>query len=259
MSAPALVTEAGARSRLAHLVAGAVMAIHIQLFGSLAGFIAMPALAGLLILVGIRTFKLERVLLVWRTGGTQASVMATTFVLTLLIPLQYAVLVGVGVSVVLYVARQSNTVRITRWTLSPESPLPTEGPPPTELPAGEVVVLNVYGSLFFASAPVFEAQLPVVGPESRGSAVVLRLRGKEDLGSTFIEAISHYVASLTAVGSHLILAGVSERVLGQLTQTGAIDIVGEQNVFPAEPSVGAAVTAALGHATELVRAGKEDG
>lgn len=257
MSATALVTEAGARSRLANLVAGAVMAIVILLFGSLAGLIAMPALAGLLILVGIRTFKPERVLLVWRTGGTQASVMATTFVLTLLIPLQYAVLVGVGISVVLYVARQSNTVRITRWTLRPGSPLPIEGPPPAELPAGEIVVLNVYGSLFFASAPVFEAQLPVVGPESTGSAVVVRLRGKEELGSTFIEVITQYVASLNAVGSHLILAGVSERVLGQLTQTGAIDIVGEQNVFPAEHSVGAAVTAGLERARELVDAAQE--
>lgn len=119
--------------------------------------------------------------------------------------------------------------------------------------------LRLYGSLFFASAPVFEAQLPVAGPASTGSAVVLRLRGKEDLGSTFIEAVSQYVASLNAVGSHLILAGVSERVLGQLTQTGAIDILGEQNVFPAEPSVGAAVTAALGRARELVDAGREDG
>jgi SulP family sulfate permease len=41
--------------------------------------------------------------------------MVTTFVLTLLIPLQYAVLVGVGLSVILYVASQSNRVTITRW------------------------------------------------------------------------------------------------------------------------------------------------
>jgi len=255
MSATALVTEAGARSRLANLVAGAVMAVVILLFGTLAGYIAMPALAGLLILVGIRTFKPYRILLVWRTGRTQATVMATTFVLTLLIPLQYAVLVGVGISVILFVTRQSNTVRVVRWVLTPGSLLPAEGPPPEELPPGEVVVLNVYGSLFFAAAPVFVAQLPRVGPESRGSAVVLRLRGKEDLGSTFIAAISQYVKSLDAVGSQLLLAGVSERVLGQLTHTGAIDLIGEQNVFPAEPSVGAAVTAALERANTLVGRG----
>lgn len=59
------------------------------------------------------------------------------------------------------------------------------------------------------------------------------------------------------MGSHLILAGVSERVLGQLTQTGATDIVGEQNVFPVEHSVGAAVTAGLERALELVDAAQE--
>lgn len=113
-------------------------------------------------------------------------------------------------------------------------------------------MLNVYGSLFFASAPVFVAQLPRVTADSVGAAVVLRLRGKEDLGSTFLAAISQYAASLRAVGSHLVLAGVGERVLGQLTHTGTLDLLGADNVFPAEPSVGAAVTAGLARAQALL-------
>lgn len=39
--------------------------------------------------------------------------MVVTFVLTMVIPLQYAVVVGVGLSVVLYVVRQSNQVTVT--------------------------------------------------------------------------------------------------------------------------------------------------
>lgn len=107
-------------------------------------------------------------------------------------------------------------------------------PPPAALPPGEVVVLNVYGSLFFASAPIFEAQLPAVEPDSKGAAVVLRLRGKDD------------------VGSHFLIAGVGDRVLGQLSHTGALDIIGEDNVFPADRSVGTAVSAALERARTLV-------
>lgn len=94
MSATAMVREAGARSRVANGVASVVMALVILLFADLAGHIAMPALAGLLMLVGFRTLKPDQVRMVWRTGRTQATVMSTTFVLTLLIPLQYAVLVG---------------------------------------------------------------------------------------------------------------------------------------------------------------------
>lgn len=170
MSATAIVREAGARSRVANVIASVVMAFVILLFADVAGRIAMPALAGLLMIVGFRTLKPDQVRMVWRTGRPQAAVMSTTFVLSVLIPLQYAVLVGVGLSVVLYVARQSNKVKVTRWQFEEDSPYPTEVPPPTVLPAGEVVVLSAYGSLFFASAQVVENQLPEVVEGSRGQS-----------------------------------------------------------------------------------------
>ncbi|MCJ7781340.1 MAG: SulP family inorganic anion transporter, partial [Acidimicrobiia bacterium] len=106
MSASSLIKSAGAKSRLALLIAGLIMAIVILLFGSVVGYIAMPALAGLLMTVGYRTVKPADIKAVWKTGGMQATVMAVTFVLTMLIALQYAVLVGVGISMILYIINQ---------------------------------------------------------------------------------------------------------------------------------------------------------
>ena len=251
MSATAMVREAGARSRLANIIASVVMAVVILLFADLAGLIAMPALAGLLMLVGFRTLKPDQVRMVWQTGPSQATVMTTTFVLTLLIPLQYAVLAGVGLSVVLYVARQSNKVTVTRWQFEEGSPYPTEVAPPEVLPAGEVVVLCAYGSLFFASAQVVESQLPQVDDASRGSVVVLRLRGKEDLGSTFIQVMVRYHEALRAAGCHLVLAGVGASVMRQLTRTGSLGTLGPENVFAAEDAVGRSLQAAMARAEAL--------
>lgn len=251
MSGTALATTAGARSRLTFLVAGAVMAGVILLLADVANQIAMPALAALLMLVGVRTFKPDRIRMVWRTGKTQATVMVTTFVLTLLIPLQYAVLAGVAISVLLFVFQQSNKVTVTRWRFDDDSPYPVEGPPPAALPGGEVVVLAAYGSLFFASAQVVESQLPRPVQGSRGSVVVLRLRGKEDLGSTFIHAVLRYRDVLDGAGCALVLAGVGDRVLGQLSRTGALEVLGADNVFVATDRVGESLAAALARAGEL--------
>lgn len=251
MSGTALTTAAGAAGRAALLIAGAVMVLVILVAGELAGAIAMPALAALLILVGVRTFKPDQVQMVWRTGAAQATVMSTTFVLTLLIPLQYAVLAGVAISVILFVTRQSNRVKVVRWTFNPGSPLPHEQDPSLELGAADTVVLNVYGSLFFASAPVFAEQLPQATPACRGSVVVLRLRGKDDLGSTFIRVITRYAEQLADVGSHLVVSGVGQRALRQLEMTGALEALGRDNVFPAEPSVGTSLAAALARADHL--------
>jgi MFS superfamily sulfate permease-like transporter len=54
----------------------------------------LPALAGLLILIGYRTIKPRELWSVWKTGVIQKTVLATSFALTMLIPLQYAVLAG---------------------------------------------------------------------------------------------------------------------------------------------------------------------
>ena len=251
MSGTAVVVAAGGRGRYANLTAAGVMVLTILVLGPVVGRVAMPSLSALLMLIGLRTFKPDQVLMVWRTGGTQATVMATTFILTLLVPMQYAVLTGVGISVILFVARQSNRVTVKRWQIGPGVPLPTESDPPKVLPAGEVVVLTPYGSLFFASATVFESQLPVPGPESGGSVVVLRLRGNEELGSTFIKTIIRYHDMLAAAGSHLVLTGVSERVLAQLTGTRALDHVGTGNVFTATPNLGESLLAGLRRAEQL--------
>ncbi len=120
MSASSLVKNAGARSRTALLIAGAVMAIVILVFGNAVGYIAMPALAGLLMTVGYRTVKPADIKAVWKTGKTQAVVMTVTFVLTMIIPLQNAVLVGVGISMILYVIKQSNQITLKRWTPNDE-------------------------------------------------------------------------------------------------------------------------------------------
>lgn len=251
MSGTALVVAAGGRGRYANLAAAAVMIVAILALAPVLGYIAMPSLAALLVLIGVRTLKPDQFLMVWRTGRTQATVMSATFVLTLLAPMQYAVLSGVGISIVLFVARQSNRVTVRQWTFAPGAILPVETEAPATLPADEVVVLTAYGSLFFASAAVFEGQLPVATQVSGGSVVVLRLRGKEELGSTFIKTITRYHDSLAAVGSHLVLTGLSERLLAQLRNTGAIDRLGADNVFAASPDVGKSLQSGLRRARQL--------
>jgi SulP family sulfate permease len=253
MSATALVTAAGSRTRLANVIASVVIAVLIVAVGPLLGSIAMPALAALLMLIGVRTFKLDNIVSVWRTGPTQATTMAVTFALTLLIPLQYAVLAGVGLSVVLYVAQQSSRVTLTSWTADEQGRL-IEGEVPRTLPARQVLVLQPYGSLFFAAAPVFEDQLPRTGPDTARSVVILRLRGKQELGSTFISVVRRYSQDLAAHDSRLFLAGVSDTVRRQLDVTRTTALLGADAVFSATPALHESLETAVAAAEEWVHA-----
>jgi sulfate permease, SulP family len=251
MSATSLNKAAGARSRLSLMIASVVMAVVILAFAGLVGHIAMPALAGLLILIGYRTIKPGDLVSVWKTGPVQKAVLATSFALTMVIPLQYAVLVGVGLSMILHVVRQSNQVTIKRQRLDPDGNL-TESEPPAELPAGEVVVLQPYGSLFFAAAATFEAQLPVPTSASGNSVVIVRLRGRTDLGTTFMQVLCRYGAALTEVGSKLVMVSAGAQVQEQFRAAGVTDVIGAENIYTGDERVGATLRRAHADASAWI-------
>jgi len=250
-SASAINATAGAQTRRAPMIAALVMAVVVLLFGSAVGHLAMPALAGLLILVGVRTIKPGDIQSVWKAGLVQKVVLVVTFTLTMVVPLQYAVLVGVGVSVVLHVVLQSNQVRIRQRVMSASGHV-IEVDPVAVVPPGEVVVLQPYGSLFFASAPVFEEALPRVDADSRRSVVIVRLRGHVDLGTTFIDVLARYAASLAEAGSRLVVVSVDSRVMNQLEAGGVMDIIGPDGAVVGDKRVGAAVAKAVAAAQQWI-------
>jgi len=251
MSASSLNKAAGARSRMALAIAGVVMAVVIVVFAVPVGYIVMPALAGLLILIGYRTIKPADLQSVWKTGTVQKAVLVTTFSLTMVIPLQYAVLVGVGLSVVLQVIRQSNQVTIKRWQLSSNGEL-IEMDPPADLPVKEVVALQPYGSLFFAAAPVLESQLPAPTDASSNSVVILRLRGRTDLGTTFMDVLHRYAQTLSATGSKLVIVSANQRIQEQLRVTGVTDVLAPEDIYTGDERVGATLKRAYADATTWI-------
>lgn len=251
MSASGLVRVAGARTRRALLVAGAVMAAAVLLLGGVVGHIAMPALAGLLIVVGVRSVRPAQVHAVVRTGKVQSTVLVVTLVLTLTIPMQYAVAVGIAVAVVLHVAEQSN--RLTLRALIFEGDRIRETDPPSAVPGHEVLVLQPWGQLFFVSAPTFEALLPTVAPTSRGSVVLLRLRGIDRIGLSAIDVIGRYATELRRAGSTLGLVIANDEVRRQLAAEGVLELVGPGNVHQGNEWLGETVRAAYREAVEWVR------
>jgi SulP family sulfate permease len=251
MSASSLVKSAGARSRTALLIAAVVMAVVVVVFGGAVGYIAMPALAGLLMTVGYRTIKPADIKAVWKTGMMQATVMTVTFVLTMIIPLQNAVLVGVGISMILYIINQSNRVALKRWIPDGSGNL-REVEPPETVGVDEIVVLQPYGSLFFAAAPAFEELLPDVVDTTENSVVILRLRGRTDLGSTFMDVLRRYAENLTEANSKLVIISGDERIHEQLAVTRVTGAVGTENIYTSDEWVGATLKRAHNDALDWV-------
>lgn len=242
-SGTALIISAKARSRWANIFAGLFVAIVVLLFANLVELVAMPALAGLVIVAGIQMINVNAIRTVWQTNTVARTIMLVTFISTLVMPLQYAVLLGVAISILLFAFQQSNTLRVVEW-VAQEIGWPVERPAPKQLESDRVTVLYIYGNLFYAAADLFEKSLPVA-EGTRRAVVILLLRGYEDVGSTVTEVLRRYTHSLHANAGKLILAGVSPSLRDQLQRTGMLNLIGEENIFPATEAIGEAGNAAL--------------
>jgi SulP family sulfate permease len=218
------------------------------LFANLVELVAMPALAGLVIVAGVQMINMNAIQTVWQTNAVSRTIMLITFGSTLIMPLQYAVLLGVAISILLVVFQQSNTIRVVEWVVE-ESGWPVERPAPKKLKSGTVTILYTYGNLFYAAADTFEKSLPAVENASK-AVVILLLRGYEEVGSTVSEVFRRYLLALKANQGKLILAGVSKALRNQLQRTGMVDLIGKENIFPETKTIGESGNAALRAATD---------
>lgn len=253
ISGTALITGAGARSRWTNILGGLFVAIVVLLAAPLVELVPMPALAALLIVAGFQGLRVESAITIWNTSQFSRVAMVITFAATLFLPLQYAVLLGVVLSSVMYVARQANQVVITQLVPVPDG-FPEERPAPKVLPSGQFTMLQVYGSVFFAAAKNLEELLPAADQADR-AVVALGLRGRPEIGSTFITVLRRYAETLAARGNRLMLVGVDQPLYDQLDRTGVLAIIGDECIFFATPHLGEA----MNRAVEVAHAWIEEG
>ena len=248
----AVNVTAGARSRYANVFSGLLLAVAVLAFGPWIEQIPMASLAALLLIAGAGSLRLDRVTTVWKTGRVAGTMMALTFAATLLMPVQEAVFVSVAASFLLTVVREAERVRVMEVVVRAGG-LPEERPAPKVLPSHQVTLLLPYGSLFFAAARTLEESLPEPDKAQR-AAVILLLRGHDEIGSTFVGVVSRYARTLQANGGKLLLAGVSKTVHAQLAKTGLTALLGEENIFPAGLRLLAPTRQALAAAQEWLGA-----
>jgi SulP family sulfate permease len=246
----ALSIAAGARSRWASILSGVWMIAILVLFSGIVGQVAMPTLAAVLIYAAITSLRVNRLETVWRTGLTSQVSLVTTFAATLLLPIAVAVGIGVALSLLLQLNREALDLRVVALQPDDAGRL-VERPAPSALADRAVTVLDVYGSLQFAGARTLQTALP--DPSGRDApVVVLRLRGRTQLGATSSIVLTDYAARLDAAGGRLFLSGVDTDLMERMRRSGRIDPA-RIPMFAASPALGASSLEAFDAAQRWLR------
>lgn len=242
----ALNRAVGARSRWAAVWTGLWMGVLVLVFAPVVEEVVLPSLAAVLVYAAGRSLHPREMEVVVRTSNVSRIAIVSTFAATLLLPVAAAVGLGVVVSLLLQVDREAIDLRVVRLTFGADGSI-REEPAPAVLPDHEVVVLDVYGSLFYAGARTLAARLPDPIDCTEG-VVVLRLRGRTELGATSFLVLTGYADRLARGGGRLYLSGVDPHVLRQFARSRQRTVHGPVELYEATPVLGESSRHALADA-----------
>jgi len=243
LAGTAVNVSSGAKSRWANVFGGLIIIPLVLLLGGFVGLIAEPAIAALLIAAGLQTVNRERISDVWHVGTGPRLIMLFTLVATLALPVQWAVFLGVTLSFLVYVIGSAGDIQVKEVVRRPDG-LFEEQNAPEKLRSNAVTVLHVWGNLFFSGAYALQDRLPDDDGVQR-PVVILRLRGRKSIGSTFLKILERYAGELRQQGGKLMLSGVSESVLKQLEKTGSFDAIPREDIFLATDVLGESTVRAI--------------
>ena len=246
LSTTALTVISGARTHWAAIFAGLWMALLVVVFPGLVAYVTMPALGVLLIIASVSTIKPSEARAIWHTGWPSRLASITTFLTTLLLPIQAAVGIGVVLSALLYVNESSTDISVVELTKRDDGSI-EEHKAPRQLRSNKVTVLDIYGHLFYAGARTLARLLPVPG-DAQSVIVVLRLRGRTNLGATLVEVLANYADKLQEANGRLYLTGISEGAYEQVVRTGKLRLTGPVRIYEATPVRGQSTQKALADA-----------
>ena len=134
-------------------------------------------------------------------------------------------LLGVVLSVLQYVYSSSLDVRVVALEHNADGTY-TEVPAPGVLPSDKVTVIDIYGSGVHAGADIIGGLLPKAEGAHR-PAVVLRLRGRSDVGSTFLGIVERYRCELEQAGGILLFAGRTRASASSLSAPAYLQLSGK--------------------------------
>jgi SulP family sulfate permease len=208
----------------------------------------MAAIAGVLLFIAWGLVDWEFIRRVTRTTKADTSVLAATFVATLTIPLEYAVLVGITLNIALYLQR---TTQLQMQEMIPTDRGPfREQPVTAESGARSITFLQLEGSLFFAQAEEFENQLQSL-LRSPVRVVIFRLRRVHSIDATMLGVLEQFTSAMLSEGRHVVICGVHPELMERLEHFGLIGLIGEENVFHTDAGVFASAQTAIERAKEL--------
>jgi SulP family sulfate permease len=217
----------GGRTPIAGITHAITLLLVMLFAGKWAALIPMATLAGILIVVAWNMSELENFIDVFKGSRSDAAVLLTTFVLTVLVDLTVAIEIGMILAAFLFMRKMMQTSFVRQAVFS-TGQLPDKEPNPEIIPAG-VDVFEINGPLFFGAAYKFKDAMKVLVKPAR--VLIIRMGDVPVIDATGIRVLRDVHQEIRKKGTKLILSEAnSEQVMAELKRARLLFQIGKGNV-----------------------------
>lgn len=225
---------AGAKTPAAAVFAAIFLALIILLIAPVTAYLPIPAMAGVLLVVAYRLVDLHHIQSIMNTSRSEFGVMLVTFLATLFLKLEFAIYVGVFLSLLLYLNKTSHpdltSVAVKRS--------PTEGSTfvnATEehvLECPQIKVVRLDGEVYFGAINhIIEDLHKAIDDSPEQSKLLIVLKGVTFIDIAGCDMFSFENTSLKLEGRELFLCSLKREVHDMLERAGVLKQIGYDHVF----------------------------
>ncbi|GMT49751.1 MAG: sulfate transporter [bacterium] len=222
---------AGAKTPIAALTAGGLLILIVLIVAPWTKYLPNAAMAGILFLVAWGLMDFHQIKKIIRASRSEAVILLVTFLATLFLELQFAILLGVILSLMVYLSKTSHPKILVR---APDPSLPGRrldtNPSLPECP--QFKIIRIDGSLFFGAVTyVLEQLLKLLEENPEQKHLLIVANGMNFVDIAGAELLSNLAQRLRKDGGDLYLCKVKPGVHNQLVRGGFIDEIGKGNIF----------------------------
>lgn len=233
----ALNLDSGAQTPIASVFSGLVILVVVLLFAPLAVYVPLASISALLIVSAYSMINRKEIARIWQ--GTQGDrlIMVATIGATLFLPLQFAVLIGVLMSLVYYIWRTS-LPRV--YPVVPDANfrhlVPQHERRQPSCP--QLGILEIRGDLYFGAAPnVEDVIVRNRSHQPQQRFLLLRLVSVDHIDISGIHMLESTVRSYREQGGDVFLVRVQAPIFDFMQATGFVDLLGRDHFLDEDAAI----------------------
>lgn len=228
--------NAGGKTSLTYIFAGLFVLIAMLLLAPLAVFIPRAGLAGILLITAYNMIDRKEITRIWLGTRGDTAIMMVTFLSTLLLPLQFAVLAGILISFAVYIMRTSvpRVIPVVPAKSFSHFAHQMDGPFCPQL-----AILDIFGDLYFGAASHIEEVIREhleVHPTQR--FMLLRMFSVNQIDISGVHALESIVRGLRQRGGDVYMMRTQAPVLDHFKSTGFFEYLGADHFLSYGNAIG---------------------